>query len=106
MPVQPSLCGATHRGEGRPGPLESLWSSLDFSTATAPLRLPFADRVCRGVAIGPHHSFGNPGLVHTPLHALHYQVQERLDRLAHVGPIGSARFKVGDSGRQERHLRK
>lgn len=53
------------------------------------------------MAVGAYHAFGNPGLVHTPFHSLHYQVQERLNCLVYVCPIGSTSFKVGDSERQQ-----
>lgn len=76
---------------------ELLCHSQDFLTATRPLLLLFAKLICRGVAVGPHHPFRNPGLVHTPFHSLHYQVQEHFNCLAYVCPSGGTSFKVGDS---------
>ena len=103
MPIHLSPPPTAQR-DCRHGPLQSLPRSPNSSTAARPLLLSFAELLRRGVAVGPHHSFWDPGLVHAPFHPLHYQVQERLDCLAYVCPSGSASFKVGDSGRQ-RQLR-
>lgn len=50
--------------------------------------------------IGLYYPFWDPGLVHTPFHALHDEVQKSLNRLAYVGPVGCARFKIRNPGKE------
>lgn len=44
--------------------------------------------------IGTHYPFWDPGLIHTPLHALHDKVKQSINGFAYVIPISCTGFKI------------
>ncbi len=52
------------------------------------------------VAVGANHPVGDPGFVHTSLHALHDQIQQNLHCMTHVLAVHSARLEVRDTAKR------
>lgn len=63
-------------------------------TATSAFFLLLIQLFCRAVPIGTHYPFGDPGLIHTPLHALHDKVKQSIYGFAYVIPISCTGFKI------------
>lgn len=57
------------------------------------------DQLTPAVAIGAHCAIRDPRSVHTPLHALHDQIQQDLNSLSDVLTICRTRLKVRDPER-------
>lgn len=71
-----------------------------LTALAAALALLAVTRLCQAagaVAVGANHPVGDPGFVHTSLHALHDQIQQNLHGMTHVLAVRSTRLKVRDT---------